>query len=145
MVDVFIPRWRACARRTDALIESIHGVDESFRPLRTYRSIQEQVAHIFAARMSIVRGLRTGDFGWREEIDRVLSLPPDERLRTARASGEEIEKMLEEVDEQWLGEAARELPRSEWLWALLEHETHHAGQLSMMIRLAGGEPAQIFD
>lgn len=145
MVDVFLPRWQACVRRTDALLESARPIDESFRPLMTYRSINEQIAHILAARRSIVRGLITGEFGWQEEMAHAISTSGAERDLLARKSSEDLEELIRTREGAWWDEPARELPRSEWLWALLEHETHHAGQLSMMIRLAGGDPAHIFE
>lgn len=145
MVDVFLPRWRACVRRTEALIDSASAIPGDFRPLAGYRSIDEQIAHIIAARYSIARGLRTGDFGWREEMERVSAQSLPERLESARSVNEEFMALLADKDDEWLSQPARELPRDEWLWALLEHETHHAGQLSMMIRMGGGSPAQIFE
>ena len=120
-------------------------MDGSFRPAATYRSLHEQIAHILAARESIVGGLSTGDFNWKSDYAEYQARSIDEMLAAIEAADAKLQGVVEMNDERWLAEVVPPLSRTEWLWAMLEHEIHHVGQISMTIHLAGGRPAAIFE
>jgi uncharacterized damage-inducible protein DinB len=145
MIETFRIRWRECDRRSAAIFDSARGVDAAFRPSPSYRSLHDQIAHVVAARQSIVRGLTTGDFQWEVAAAECAKLELNQLDEARKGGSEQIEAMLDHADREWLKEVVSSLSRADWLWALLEHETHHVGQISMSIRLAGGEPARIFE
>jgi uncharacterized damage-inducible protein DinB len=145
MIETFRIRWRQCDRRTAAIFDSARSVDGAFRPSPSYRSLHDQIAHVVAARQSIVRGLTTGDFAWQVAAAECATLELNQLDEARKEASAQIEALLDQANREWLREVISSLSRADWLWALLEHETHHVGQVSMTIRLAGGEPARIFE
>lgn len=145
-MNTFLRRWEKTRGRTVALIASIGEVDPMFKPAPEYRTLQHQVAHLFAAQRSIVSGLEEGTFPWKENAAIVERMTIDELSEMGRNLDASLAKLLEERDDPWYEEVIGDynLSRDEWLWALLEHEVHHCGQISLTIRLAGGTPAKIF-
>jgi uncharacterized damage-inducible protein DinB len=129
-----------------ALIESVGDVDPMFRPAPEYRVLRHQIAHLFAAQRSIVSGLEEGTFPWKENGTLVERMTIEELSEMGRNLDASLATLLDGRDEKWLDEVVGdyELSRDEWLWAMLEHEIHHCGQISLTIRLAGGTPAKIF-
>jgi uncharacterized damage-inducible protein DinB len=145
--ELFLQRWTAARGRTEALIDSASAVSPEFTPRDGYRSIAAQIAHIIAAQMTITEGLESGRFAWAENNEQTSSVPLSELVETSQELTSRLVAMLREKDRAWFEEKPypkHSMSRSDWLWALLEHEIHHAGQLSLMIRLAGGEPARVF-
>ena len=146
-VDLFLSRWRLARRRSSQLAAVITDETERFRPTPEYRSILEIYRHLLQAHECIVRGLPEGHFDWRNvelSVRRVLRGEVEtqrDRLDT------ELEARLRSADEAWFAEfpPGSRQSREAWLWALLEHETHHRGQLSLMLRLAGTPPPAIFE
>lgn len=125
---------------------SVGDVDPMFRPAPEYRALQHQIAHLFAAQRSIISGLDEGTFPWKENGTLVERMTIEELTELGRNLDASLATLLEGREDAWLAEVVGDydLSREEWLWALLEHEIHHCGQLSLTIRLAGGTPAKIF-
>ena len=144
---LFLERWRKSRTRFFALIGSLPGLDAQFRPTAEYRNLTEQLAHVIAAQRTIIAGLEDGEFPWRENNALAGRMSIDELLELAHNLDATLNDLLSHRDTAWFdgdsGSVA--LTRREWLWLMLEHEIHHAGQLSMSIRLAGGTPAKIFE
>ena len=145
MIESFLPRWRASVKRTHDMIESARAVDTAFRVSEKTRSLHDQIAHVFATRESVLHALTGGEFNWKSDYADYKARSIDEMLTVAAEIDSELQRVVEMDDEMWLAQVVPPLPRSEWLWALLEHETHHVGQIAMTIRLAGGAPAKIFE
>jgi uncharacterized damage-inducible protein DinB len=145
--DLFLDRWRKSRTRFFALIGSLASVDRQFRPSSEYRNISEQIAHVIAAQRTILAGLEDGAFAWRENKALAARMSIDELLDLAHNLDATLDQLLMHRDHSWLDEDSGSvaLTRREWLWLMLEHEIHHAGQLSMSIRLGGGTPARIFE
>jgi uncharacterized damage-inducible protein DinB len=145
--ELFLQRWTAARGRTEALIDSATAVSPEFTPREGYRTIASQIAHIIAAQMTITEGLESGRFAWAENSEQTSAVPLSELVETSRELTSRLVSLLREKEPAWFEESPypkRTMTRSDWLWALLEHEIHHAGQLSLTIRLAGGEPAAVF-
>lgn len=146
-IPLFLNRWSASRTRTIALVESIGGIDPLFRPAPGYRNIHEQLAHIIAAQKSVVSGLGSGDFPWQGDIAAANAMAVGELVELAAIVDDDLRRLVRDRDEAWLQEVVGKysLTRSEWLWITLDHEIYHTGQLSLSIRLAGGQPAKIFE
>lgn len=146
-VDTFLARWGACREKSRQISMAINEDNESFRPTPEYRSIIEMYRHTLQAHECIVRGIPEGNFDWKGvELSVARVLRPEVEAQRDRLDVE-LEARLRSSNDAWFEEDApgTGLSRDEWLWALIEHETHHRGQLSLMLRLAGTPPPRIFE
>jgi uncharacterized damage-inducible protein DinB len=133
--------WNESRERTFRLMEKIDEAKLDFRPLPNYGSIREQVAHIFAAELSVVRGIDDGKFLWKETMDEMLTLSLDDLKNSGRETDRALANLVENAESAWLAArvpgSSSTLTREQWLQELFEHEIHHRGQLSLTMRLAG--------
>lgn len=147
----FLKTWDEEAGRTLALLKTIPADQYDFRPDSKGRSIGEMAWHLAELDAYIPHGLARKDLSIRdrpEGIERpriVAELAPGyERVHRAA-----LEKMraLRDIDFEssvkfFDGSA---MPVRRILWnALLHHLIHHRGQLTLMIRLAGGRPSGLY-
>jgi uncharacterized damage-inducible protein DinB len=148
-IETFRTRWRVSRDKSRRIAQAITAENESFRPLPAYRSLGDMQRHLLQAHQCVVTGLPGGSFPWREVADSVTNLPLDAIEPRRIAIDQTLEGLLDDHrnDAHWFdaqppgGDRSRE----EWLWALLEHETHHRGQMSLMLRLSGTAPPSIFE
>lgn len=148
-IDTFLARWRASRDKSRLLAQAITTENESFRPTPEYRTIGEMQRHLLQAHQCVINGLPGGSFQWRETAAAISALALEAIEPRRLAIDQTLDGMLEDhrEDPDWFAAEAPGTARSreEWLWALLEHETHHRGQLSLMLRLAGTPPPTIFE
>ena len=111
------------------------------------RTIRETILHLFACQSTVLSGLSTGVFPWKQEAARFDTMSADVALEIARDIDASFVQLVREAEDSWFSEvpAGYSLERRQWLWESLEHEIHHTGQLAILIRMAGGEPARIFE
>lgn len=128
------------------MVEAAREVPVDFSSSPGTRTIGELISHMFACQATVLRGLTTDEFPWREDEETFRGTSLDVLLERARDMDAALQQLVRAADANWFTSvpAGYKLDRRQWLWETLEHEIHHTGQLASMIRLAGGEPARIF-
>jgi uncharacterized damage-inducible protein DinB len=136
--------WNAEAARTVRVLEAIPRDAYDFRPDAGGRSIGEMAWHLAEGDAYNSVGVAEGSFSRNMRppgIDRpkeVAALAPG-YARIQREAVERIkgvsEEQLETPIQFWSGDKMRGM---DVLWGAIYHNIHHRGQLSLMIRLAGG-------
>ncbi|MGA7306965.1 MAG: DinB family protein [Rhodothermales bacterium] len=145
MIDELSDYWEHFERYRAVTLQMLDQVEEpdlDWRPLPEMMNLGQQFVHIAQAEDLMIRGLFEDDW----DLDRAR-LPKHvrdiDKLRMsfedahARARGK-----LDGLDVRGLFETFGEPPstRASRLWALLEHEVHHAAQISLYLRLLGKVP-----
>lgn len=145
--QLFLERWSQSRARTRAMIDSVAEEALESAPGPGVRSIRETITHLLACESTVISGLVTGVFPWKEDLERFGNASVGAALEMARDLDAALVQLIRESADEWFGEVppGSTITRRQWLWESLEHEIHHTGQLAMMIRMAGGEPARIFE
>jgi uncharacterized damage-inducible protein DinB len=142
----YLRRWRHSCGRTMALVNAAPESVHEFRPAEGYRSIREQIAHLIASEKSILEGLETGEFRWKETEGAIASMSVAQMIEQRNAADVRLGELLANHEAGWLEEPVpgSDYRRGDWLREMYEHELHHRGILSLSLRLAGIEPPRIY-
>jgi uncharacterized damage-inducible protein DinB len=137
--DVFFRRWTSIHSKTLGFMAAIPEELLGFTPQQGYRTVEEMVRHLLATEQAIIGGLENGDFRWSEAEEAMRVIPWRSLAMVATDLDARLAAVAGSSSDEWLEESGpgSVLSRGEWLWQLLEHEVHHRGQLSLMLRLGG--------
>jgi uncharacterized damage-inducible protein DinB len=149
-LERFRTAWDLEAQLTSRMLESIPGDQYDFRPDPDGRSLGEMAWHLSEIEGYISYGIPQGAVTFQEAPPN-MQRPREVRLLAPgyeRIHKEAVARLatLTEADlDREIPFADQRLPIRHILWGtILMHEIHHRGQLSLMIRLAGGTPAPIY-
>jgi len=144
-LQMFLGVWDAEAQKTLTLLRALPAGQYDFRPDPGGRSLGELAWHLAEADAYVSYGIEQGTFARGTKppgIERPKSIealaPGYERVhadavpRVRRLAPEDLDRQLTYFD-------GRTLSIRDLLWsAMLFHNIHHRGQLSVLCRLAGG-------
>jgi uncharacterized damage-inducible protein DinB len=149
-VERFIASWDQEAANTVKLLQALPPTQYDFRPDPSGRSIGELAWHLSEGDAYISFGIERGTFTGDAK-------PPNiERPRTVEALAPGYERIHREAVARIRALTPEDLDRTipffvgsmtirEMLWsAILAHGIHHRGQLTLMCRLAGGQPPGLY-
>jgi uncharacterized damage-inducible protein DinB len=150
-LEVFLKTCEGEAPRTIALLKSLPEGKYDFRPDPDGRSLGELAWHLAEVDAYMGHGVSKGkfDFGDRpagiERPRTIAELAPGyerinrDAIAKLRALGDiDLETTVTFFD-------GRPMPIRRILWdAMLHHQLHHRGQLTLMCRLAGGTPPGLY-
>lgn len=149
-IDRFRTVWNMEAQLTHRVLESLPTDQYDFRPDPEGRSIGEMAWHLAELEGYISYGLAKGAVTFQEAPPN-MQRPREVRLLAPgfRRVHEEAVARLAHLTEDQLDQEViftdRRMPIRDVLWgAILAHEIHHRGQLSLLCRLAGGTPPGIY-
>ena len=147
----FLKVWDAEAQKTAAMLRTLPAGQYEFRPDPGARSVGELAWHLAEVEAYITYGIEKGAVG-------PGSKPPGiERPKTIEALAPGYERVHAEaiarvrrlapadLDRKLSDFGGPERPIRDILWlAMLFHQIHHRGQLSVLCRLAGGAAPGMF-
>jgi uncharacterized damage-inducible protein DinB len=150
-LQTFLGVWDAEARKTAALLRALPAGQYDFRPDAGARSLGELAWHLAEADAYVSWGVEQGKFAPGAKapgLERPRSIealaPGYERVhadavaRVRRLGADDLDRRLTYFD-------GKERPVRDLLWsAMLFHNIHHRGQLSVLCRLAGGTAPGMF-
>jgi uncharacterized damage-inducible protein DinB len=144
-LQTFITTWDTEAKKTAAMLRALPEGQYDFRPDAGGRSLGELAWHLAEIEAYSGFGIERGAF------EMGVRPPGVERPRTIEAlapgyerihadSMERIRKLtVADLDRQVMFFTGSPMSIREILWsAVLHHQIHHRGQLSVLLRLAGG-------
>ena len=144
-LQTFIGTWDAEAKKTAAALRALPAGQYDFRPDAGGRSLGELAWHLAEIEGYMGFGVERGAF------EMGVKPPGIERPRTIeelapgyeRIHAESLQKVRRltsaDLDRRVRFFTGDEMPIRDILWsALLHHQIHHRGQLSVLCRLAGG-------
>ena len=149
-IDRFRSIWDMEAEKTTRLLEALPPTQYDFRPDPKGRSLGEMAWHISEIEGYISLGVSKGRVTFQEAPPN-MQRPREVRLlapgyhqvheeAVARLAGITDDQLEQEID--FVGQR---LTIRDVLWGtILMHSIHHRGQLSLMCRLAGGTPTNIY-
>lgn len=147
----FFATWQREADKTVALLRTIPEGQYDYRPVPGWRSIGEMAWHLAEGDAYTALLVAQGKLGpadrppGMERPREVAALAPgyarvhaEARARIAHLAAADLPKKVQYFD-------GSERSISSVLWeGILYHHIHHRGQLSLMIRLAGGAPGGMY-
>ena len=149
-LEMFLASWDREAANTVKLLQSLPAPQYDFRPDPAGRSLGELAWHLAEGDAYMSLGIERGDF----TMD---AKPPNiERPRAVEALAPGYERVHREAVARIRTLAPGDLDRTipffqgsmtirDILWnAILAHGIHHRGQLTLMCRLAGGQPPGMY-
>ncbi len=150
-LQTFLGVWDAEAQKTAALLRALPAGQYDFRPDAGARSLGELAWHLAEADAYVSWGIEQGKFARGAKapgLERPRSIealaPGYERVHTEavarvrRLGADDLDRRLTYFD-------GKERPVRDLLWsAMLFHNIHHRGQLSVLCRLAGGTAPGMF-
>lgn len=151
-LNEFLKYWERHTMGTIALLESLPEAQYDFRPDAGGRSLGELGWHLAEVDAYTSRGIEQGEFvfgpGNPPHVERpktIAALAPAFRI----VHEEALQRVARVRPEDWSREI-RYADGSFWtigdlLWRkMLMHSIHHRGQLSLLCRLAGGVPPELY-
>jgi uncharacterized damage-inducible protein DinB len=149
-LDTFLASWDREAANTVKLLQALPPAQYDFRPDPGGRSLGELAWHLAESDAYISYGIERGTFG-------MDAKPPNiERPRAVEALAPGFERIHREAVARVRALTPTDLDRTiqfftgpmtirDILWnAIMAHGIHHRGQLSLMCRLAGGQPPGLY-
>jgi uncharacterized damage-inducible protein DinB len=149
-LDMFLAAWDREAANTLKLLHALPATQYDFRPDAGGRSLGELAWHLAEGDAYISYGVERGEFT-------MGAKPPNiERPRTIgdlapgydrvhREAVARIRTLKPEDLDRTISFFAGPMTIRDVLWsAILAHGIHHRGQLSLMCRLAGGQPPGLY-
>ena len=149
-LEMFLSSWDREAENTLKLLRALPVTQYDFRPDKDGRSLGELAWHLAEGDAYMSYGVETGSFA-------MSAKPPNiERPRTVEALAPGYERVHQEAVARIRKLKPEDLDRSlqffvgsmsirDILWnAIMAHGIHHRGQLSLMCRLAGGQPPGMY-
>jgi uncharacterized damage-inducible protein DinB len=148
-LDRFRTVWDMEAGLTTRLLAALPADQYDFRPDPGGRSLGEMAWHLSEIEGYISHGITQGAVTFRDAPS--MQRPLEVRLLAPgyRRVHEEAVARLADLTEAQLDRelpfADRRISIRDMLWgAMLMHQSHHRGQLSLLCRLAGGTPPGIY-
>lgn len=145
MIDELNDYWEHFERYRAVTLQMLDQVEEpdlDWRPRPEMMTLGQQFVHMVQAEDLMIRGLFDNDWDLNRcrlpkhvrDIDELRASFEDARARTR--------EKLEALDAHGLFQTVGEPPstKASRLWSLLEHEVHHAAQISLYLRLLGKVP-----
>src|SRR5262245_55272263 len=149
-VETFFAVWEREAQKTAGILEMLPAGQYDFRPDASGRSLGELAWHLAELDAYISFGVANGTFSQDAK-------PPNiKRPMTIEALAPAYERIHKEASERLASLTVADLEKkmeffgstqtvSSLLWdGMLLHLIHHRGQLSLLVRLAGGVVPPIF-
>ena len=149
-LDTFLASWDREAVNTVKLLQALPPAQYDFRPDPGGRSLGELAWHLAESDAYISYGIERGKFA-------MDAKPPNiERPRAVEALAPGFERIHREAVARIRALTPTDLDRTiqfftgpmtirDILWsAIMAHGIHHRGQLSLMCRLAGGQPPGLY-
>ena len=149
-LDIFLVSWDREAASTMKLLQSLPAAQYDFRPDPGGRSLGELAWHLAEGDAYISYGIARGEFT-------MGAKPPNiERPRSVEALAAGYERVHREAVERIRTLTVADLDRTLQFFggpstirdilatSILAHGIHHRGQLSLMCRLAGGQPPGMY-
>ncbi len=149
-LEMFLVSWDQEAANTVKLLKALPSTQYDFRPDSGGRSLGELAWHLAEGDAYISYGVERGQFTMGER-------PPNiERPRAVEALAPEYERVHREAVARIRKLTPQDLDRTIPFFtgpmtireilanAILAHGIHHRGQLSLMCRLAGGQPPGMY-
>ena len=147
----FLKLWDAEAQKTAALLRALPAGQYDFRPDPGARSVGELAWHLAEVEAYITYGIEQGTIGTgmkppgMERPKAIEALAPGYERVHAEAAARIKRLAPADLDRAMSAFGGPERPIRELLWsAILLHQTHHRGQLSVLLRLAGGAAPGMF-
>ncbi len=149
-LDTFLASWDREAANTVKLLQALPPAQYDFRPDPGGRSLGELAWHLAESDAYISYGIERGTFA------RDAKPPNIERPRAVEALAPGFERIHREAVARVRALTPTDLDRTiqfftgpmtirDILWnAIMAHGIHHRGQLSLMCRLAGGQPPGLY-
>jgi uncharacterized damage-inducible protein DinB len=149
-IETFVNTWEREAANTVRLLKALPPTQYDFRPDAGGRSLGELAWHLAESDAYISYGIERGQF----TMD--MRPPNLERPRTIDALAPGFERVHREAVARIRKLTPADLDRTisfftgpmeirQLLWdAIVAHGIHHRGQLSLMCRLAGGQPPGMY-
>jgi uncharacterized damage-inducible protein DinB len=149
-VERFVASWNQEAANTVKLLQALPSAQYDFRPDATGRSLGELAWHLAEGDAYISYGIERGEFtsdAKPPNIERprmVEALAPGyERIH--REAVARIRKLTPDDLDRTIPFFVGSMTIRDMLWsAILAHGIHHRGQLTLMCRLAGGQPPGLY-
>src|SRR5215472_2022721 len=149
-LEMFLERWDREAEGTLRLLRALSAGQYDFRPDASGRSLGELAWHLAELDAYVSFAVASGSFS-------VEAKPPNiKRPMTIEALAPGYKQIHEEARERLRALNAADLDRemeffgstmtvNSLLWnVMLLHSIHHRGQLSLLVRLAGGVVPELF-
>jgi uncharacterized damage-inducible protein DinB len=150
-LERFLTGWDREAANTAKLLRTLPVSQYDFRPDAGGRSLGELAWHLAEGDAYMSYGIETGGFAMHAK-------PPNiERPRTVEALAPGFEQIHQEavarvrkltpddLDRAIPFFDGRPIPIRDILWdMIISHGVHHRGQLTLMCRLAGGQPPGLY-
>jgi uncharacterized damage-inducible protein DinB len=149
-LEMFLASWDSEAANTVKLLKALPPTQYDFRPDPGGRSLGELAWHLAEGDAYISFGIDRGQFTMDVKppnIERPRAIealaPGYERIH--REAAARIRKLTPEDLDRTVQFFTGPRPIRDLLWgAILAHGIHHRGQLSLMCRLAGGQPPGLY-
>jgi uncharacterized damage-inducible protein DinB len=149
-LERFVASWDQEAANTVKLLQALPSAQYDFRPDPNGRSLGELAWHLAEGDAYISYGIERGQFTTDAKppnIERPRAVdalaPGYERIH--REAVARVRKLTPEDLDRTLPFFVGSMSIREILWsAILAHGIHHRGQLSLMCRLAGGQPPGLY-
>ena len=149
-LDRFRKVWDMEAQLTTKLLESLPANQYDFRPDSDGRSLGEMAWHLSEIEGYITYGIANGAVTFQEAPPN-MQRPREVRLLALgyrRVHDDAVTRLAKLTDadlDREIPFADRRMAIRDVLWgAILMHQVHHRGQLSLMCRMAGGTPPGIY-
>jgi uncharacterized damage-inducible protein DinB len=149
-LEAFLATWERETENTLKLIRALPPTQYDFRPDAGGRSLGELAWHLAEGDAYMSYGIETGQFNME------LKPPNIERPRTIEGLAPAFDRVHKDAVARIKKLKPEDLDRSleffggpmairDILWnAIMMHNIHHRGQLSLMCRLAGGQPPGLY-
>jgi uncharacterized damage-inducible protein DinB len=149
-LEMFLAAWDREAANTVKVLQSLPPTQYDFRPDAGGRSLGELAWHLAEGDAYMSYGIERGEF-------KMDAKPPNiERPRTVEALAPGYERVHREAAARIRNLTPQDLDRTIPFFvgsmtirdilsnAILAHGIHHRGQLTLMCRLAGGQPPGLY-
>src|SRR4030095_11837649 len=144
----FIKDWERAKAYTIDYLNTMPASKYSFKATDSIRSFSQQMLHLAQSNVNIIAFLagQPNIIGDRNLEQRTTAQTKDSVMYYVIASYDFAINGLKKMDMATLNERVKlynwEETRFAWLLKAFEHQTHHRGQTTIYIRLAGFQPPQ---
>ncbi|MBO9591397.1 MAG: DinB family protein [Niabella sp.] len=144
----FIKDWERAKAYTQEYLNAMPASKYSLKPVDSIRSFSQQMLHL--ALDNVLLTAKALDqpmlFGKRDLEQSSTAQTKDSVVYYVMASYDFVIEGLKKLDAGKLGEPVSlfnmDISRAGWIAKTFEHQTHHRGQTTIYIRLAGIKPPQ---
>lgn len=142
-----IQDWARAKNYTMAYLNTMPADKYSMKPTDSVKSFAEQMLHLAYANVMFSK-MAAGDTAslksMRDLENTASAKTKDSVMYFVTTSYDEVSKTLSGIDANKMAEPASAngftLPKYQWLMKAFEHQTHHRGQTTIYLRLAGVKP-----